>query len=68
MPITTAVQRGGFVYIYDEDNHPTHAIPAGNAPGDGLQGCTGVSVSVRRAGFVYVYDEDGRNVSAIPAQ
>ena len=68
MAIATAVQRGHFVYVYDEKGHQLTAIPAGSQPTDGLQGYTGTTVSVRRGAFVYVHDERGRQVSATPAR
>lgn len=51
--ITTAVQRGNYVYVYgDKDN------VLFNAPGT-LQGYTSGSVSIKRADYVYVYDAKG---------
>jgi hypothetical protein len=67
MPIGSAVQRGGYVYVYDEKGSQLAAIPAGSGPKDGLQGYTGTSVSVRRGNYVYVYDEKGSQTAAIPA-
>ena len=60
MAIGSAVQRGPFVYVYDEKGRQMTAVPAGNGPEDGLTGYTGATVSVRRGAFVYTYDERGR--------
>ncbi len=68
MAIGSAVQRGAFVYVYDDKGRQMTAVPAGNGPEDGLKGYTGATVSVRRGAFVYVYDERGRQTSAIPAR
>lgn len=68
MAIGSAVQRGSFVYVYDEKGHQLAALPAGNGPADGLKGYTGATVSVRRGSFVYIYDERGRQTSATPAR
>ena len=68
MAIGSAVQRGSFVYVYDEKGRQMTAVPAGNGPEDGLKGYTGAMVSVRRGAFVFTYDERGRQTSAIPAR
>ena len=62
--ISTAVQRGSQVYVYDEKGRQLFVISAG----DGLQGFTGSSVSVRRMNQVYIYDERGRQKSVVPAR
>lgn len=64
MAIGSAVQRGGYVYIYDEKGRQLGMVPAG----EGLQGYTGSSVSVRRGAYVYTYDERGRQLSMVPAR
>ena len=68
MAIGNAVQRGAFVYVYDEKGRQIHTLAAGSGPHDGLHGYTGGSVSVRRGAFVYTYDERGRQVSTTPAR
>lgn len=47
MAIGSAVQRGGFVYVYNEKGTQLAAIPAG----EGMTGYTSSSVSVRRGGL-----------------
>lgn len=56
--ISTAVQRGNFVYVYNERNSQTASI-AGE-----LYGFTSTTVSVKRGDFVYVYNERGSQVSS----
>lgn len=68
MAIGNAVQRGNYVYVYDERGRQLSALPAGSGPEDGLKGYTGATVSVRRGSFIYTYDERGRQVSATPAR
>ena len=68
MAIGNAVQRGGFVYVYDEKGRQLSALAAGNGQQDGLKGYTGATVSIRRGGFVYTYDERGHQLSATPAR
>ncbi len=64
MAIGSAVQRGSFVYVYDEKGQQLATVPAG----EGMQGYTGSTVSVRRGAFVYTYDERGRQISTTPAR
>ena len=67
MAIANAVERGGFVYVYDENNRQIFTVPAGNGGKDGLTGYTNSRVNVRRGSFIYSYDQTGRQVAAVPA-
>ena len=64
MAIGSAVQRGSFVYVYDEKGRQLATVPAG----EGMQGYTGSTVSVKRGAFVHTFDERGRQISTIPAR
>lgn len=64
MAIGSAVQRGSFVYVYDEKGRQLATVLAG----DGMQGYTGSAVSVKRGAFIHTYDERGRQVSTTPAR
>ncbi|SFU82934.1 hypothetical protein SAMN05216339_1214 [Nitrosomonas eutropha] len=68
MAIGNAVQRGAFVYVYDENNRQIASIPSGNDKNDGLTGYTGSTVNVRRGAFIYTYDEKGRQNGSTPAR
>lgn len=68
MPIGNAVQRGNFVYIYDEHGRQLATVSAGSGSQDGLTGYTSSRVNVRRGSFVYSYDEKGRQVGTVPAR
>jgi len=68
MAISTAVQRGTIVYVYDAKGHQLCSVSVGNGPKDGLQGFTSSSVSVRRGTIIYVYDEKGRQISSVSAR
>ena len=57
MAISTAVQRGSWVYVYDEKSSLRTTIS-----GD-LHGFTGSSVSIKRGNWIYVYDETGHLIS-----
>lgn len=60
MPIENALERNGFVYVYDENGFQLATIPGQ------LHGYTGSAVSVLRDGFISVYDEKGRQTSVAP--
>jgi hypothetical protein len=66
--IATAVQRGRFVYVYDDRGRQRASLLAGNGPNDGLVGYTGSNVSIRRGAFIYTYDAKGRQISSVFAQ
>ena len=68
MAIGNAVQRGAFVYIYDERNHQTGVVGAGSASDDGLMGYTSSTVNIRKGAFIYTYDGRGHQKSATPAR
>ena len=68
MAITTAVQRGSFIYVYDDRNQVSCTLSVGSQPGDGLKGFTNSTVSVQRGAFIYVYDEKGRLVHTVSAR
>lgn len=68
MAIASAVQKGNFVYIYDERGRQLTTIAAGGGSHDGLQGYTATTVSIRKGNFIYIYDERGHQKSVIPAR
>ena len=68
MAIGNAVQRGNFVYVYDERGRQLHVLGAGNGPADGLTGYTGATVNIRRGSFIYTFDERGRQLTVTPAR
>jgi hypothetical protein len=68
MPIGNAVQRGSFVYIYDEKGQQIGSVSAGSGKDDGLKGYTSTTVNIRRGSFIYTHDEKGRQISSTPAR
>lgn len=68
MSIGNAIQRGHFVYVYDERGRQTATIAAGSDHGDGLTGYTSSTVSIRRGSFVYTYDQRGRQIACTHAR
>jgi len=68
MAIGNAVQKGSFVYVYDEKGHQIATISAGSQPRDGLKGYTSTTVNVQRGSFIYTYDEKGHQISTTSAR
>lgn len=68
MAIGNAVQRGSFVYVYDESGRQRAAVSAGTGPNDGLKGYIANRVNVQRGSFINSYDEQGRQVGATSAR
>ena len=69
MAIGNAIQKGSFIYVYDEKGRQLASIAAGNAAkGDGLTGYTSTTVNVKRGSFIYTYDAKGRQISARSAR
>lgn len=56
--ISVAVQRGSYVYAYDDTNRQIFSVN-----GD-LYGFTSTTVSVQRGSYVYVYNERGIQISS----
>lgn len=68
MAIGSAVQRGSYVFVYDESGRHVFSLPAGTGPKDGLHGYTGATISVRRGAYIFTYDNRGRQISSTPAR
>lgn len=68
MAIGNAVQRGAFVYVYNEKNQQIFSQPAGSGPKDGLKGYTSSSVNIQRGSFIYTYNEKGQQTGSTPAR
>ena len=58
MAISTAIQKGSLVYVYDEKNHLLWT-----SSGE-LHGYTGSSVSIKKGNIIYVYDEKQHQISS----
>lgn len=68
MPIGNAVQRGSWVYVYDEKGRQLCSLSAGGGKDDGLKGYTSTTVNIRRGSWIYTYDEKGRQLSSTQAR
>jgi hypothetical protein len=68
MAIGNAVEKAGWIYVYDEKGGQTAKISAGMGfPGDGLKGYTATTVNVQRAGWILTYDAKGNQKSKVSA-
>ena len=65
--IASAVERGGYVYIYNDKGNQIGCVGGGSGPKGGLVGFTGSSVSVRRGGFIYIYNAKGNQTGCVGA-
>ena len=68
MAIGNVVERGTYVYVYDEKGRQLSAIASGGGPKDGLVGYTSSTVNIRRGAYIFSYDERGRQISSTPAR
>jgi hypothetical protein len=66
--IANAIQKGGFVYIYNEKGGQIGCVGAGSGPKDGLVGYTGSTVSVRKGDFIYNYNAQGGQTGCVSAK
>jgi hypothetical protein len=64
MAIANAVERSGFVYVYDEKGYQLCMLPAG----EGLTGYTFSTVNIKRSDFIYSYNEKGQQISFVPSR
>jgi hypothetical protein len=64
MSIGNAVQRGNYVYVYDEKGQQLCTIPAGQ----GLTGYTSSSVNIKNGNYIYTYNEKGQQITTTPAR
>lgn len=56
--ISVAIQRGSYIYVYDEKNRQLYS-----KYGE-LAGFTSSSVSIRRGNYIYTYDIKGNQISS----
>lgn len=59
MAIGNVVERGSWVYVYDEKGKQLATLSVG----DGLKGYTSTTVNIQRGSWIYSYNEKGRQLS-----
>ena len=62
--IGSAIERGSFIFVYDDDGHLLFSKARGSAPTDGLIGFTGSTVTVRYGSIISTYGDDGMTLYA----
>lgn len=62
--IKTAIQKGRYIYIYNERGVQSASIIVSDLPMSGLQGFTTETVSVRQGNAIMTYDEMGHEVAS----
>jgi hypothetical protein len=68
MAIANVVQRGSYVFVYDEHGRQICSLSTGSRPGDGLTGYTSSTFNIKRGAFIFTYDEKGRQIATTPAR
>lgn len=66
MAISNAIQKGPYVFIYDENGNQKMSIPASTNPGDGLTGYTSSTVNIKEGPYIFTYNENGVRISSTP--
>jgi thioredoxin-related protein len=67
MAISSAVESGPSIILYNEKGSIIAAIPRGSGQNDGLRGYTASSVSVRSGPAILIYNDKGGLVGSVPA-
>jgi hypothetical protein len=64
MAIGSAIERGSFIFAYDEHGRTLFSKAKGSGAKDGLLGFTGFTLTVRFGSIIYTYDERGMTIYA----
>ena len=67
MAISTAVQLGSRVHVYNERNAMVADIHAGTGPNAGLKGFPQPTVSIQSGSRIYTYNEKGTKIGDVYA-
>jgi hypothetical protein len=59
MAIGSAIERGSYIFVYDQRGTTLFSKTRGNGPNDGLLGFTGSTVTMRYGSVISTYDEKG---------
>jgi hypothetical protein len=62
--IGSALERGSWIYVFDQGGMTLFSKAKGSAPKDGLLGFTGSTVTIRSGSSIYTYDEKGMTLHA----
>ena len=64
MAISSAIERGSYVIVFDEQGGTLFSKNRGNGPDDGLVGFTSGTVTMRYGSVVYTYGITGETLYA----
>ena len=64
--ISSAVERGSLILVYDELRNILFSKPRGSAPNDGLVGFSGSAVTIRAGSVSYTYGQLGAMLFSKP--
>jgi hypothetical protein len=62
MAIGSAIERGSFIFAYDEHGRTLFSKARGSGAKDGLLGFTSSTVTVRFGSVIHTYDEHGMTI------
>ena len=62
MAIGSAIERGSFIFVFDEHGRTLFSKARGSGPEDGLLGFTSSTVTVRFGSVIHTYDEHGMTI------
>ena len=62
--IGSAIERGSYIFVFDEHGSTLFSKGKGNGPKDGLIGFTGSTVTARYGSTYYTYDVHGMTICA----
>jgi hypothetical protein len=62
MAISSVIERGSFIFVYDDQGHVLFSKSKGSGTRDGLVGFTGATVTMRYGSLVHTYDEHGMTI------
>ena len=63
MTISSVIQKGSFLYIYNEKNQTNGSLPLG---GGKFCGFSPSCICIQKSSFIHIYDEKGRPTGTIP--
>jgi len=62
--IGSAIERGSYIFVYDEHGRTLFSKGRGSGHKDGLLGFTGSTVTMRFGSVIYTYGEHGETLYA----
>ena len=62
--IGSVIERGSFIFAYDQHGRTLFSKARGSGPEDGLLGFSSSTVTVRYGSIIYTYDERGMTIYA----